>query len=378
MPVLEESGLILDSTREDPSRRVAFFTSLCTLRDGSILCAAQQGPAKHAPTSSLWLGRSLDGGRSWSALPWHWQTVIEGVAGSLSGAEMLEVEAGRLLLFATWFNREDPARPLFDPETEGLLRSRQLLAESRDGGISWSDWREVPTGGLRGCALTGPVLGWPSGLIAFPFESFKEYDDPSPKQHGSWLVLSRDGGVSFSEPLLVAQDPEHRIYYWDQRLCAGAADGHFLAMLWTHDLQQKIDLDVHACDGRIEGSGIVTTECHSTGIPGQIAAPVRMSDGRIAALAVAREHPGTITLWCSSDGGKTWPDDRKLVIYRHDRRHNRNLGVVEVEYGEYWNEMLQWSFGHPAIQRLDEERLLLAWYAGTPEALSLHWARVLL
>jgi hypothetical protein len=38
--------------------------------------------------------------------------------------------------------------------------------------------------------------------------------------------------------------------------------------------------------------------------------------------------------------------------------------------------MLQWSFGHPALRSLDADHLLLAWYAGTPDALSLHWARV--
>jgi hypothetical protein len=376
MAVLEATGIILDSTRQPLSRRVAFFTSLCPLHDGTILCAAQQGAAKHAPTSSLWLGRSTDGGQTWTALPWNWTTRLGDIPGSLSGAELVESEPGRLLLFATWFNRQDPDRPLFDPQTEGLLRSRQLLAESRDGGASWSDWRQVPTGTLRGTALTGPVLHWPSGLLAFPFESFKEYDDTSPKQHGSWVIISRDGGTAFSEPLLVAQDPDHRIYYWDQRLCATGDDGEFLAMFWTHDLTIKKDLDVHQCWGRITGSRIVTSECQSARIPGQIAAPVQLANGRLAALVVSREHPGTITLWCSHDRGRTWPDDQKLVIYRHDQRHNRNLGVVEVEYGEYWNEMLQWSFGHPALRSLDADHLLLAWYAGTPDALSLHWARV--
>src|SRR5436190_2306056 len=33
-----------------------------------------------------------------------------------------------LLLFATWFDRSDPARPLYDPATEGILHSKQLFA----------------------------------------------------------------------------------------------------------------------------------------------------------------------------------------------------------------------------------------------------------
>ncbi len=141
----------------------------------------------------------------------------------MGAAELVEVEPGRLLLFATWFDRSDPARPLFDPVTEGILKSKQLLAVSRDDGHTWSGWRELPVGELTGCALTGPILRWNDGTLAFPLESFKEFDDPRPGRHAAWILVSRDGGESFSPPVLVAQHPEHKIYYWDQRLCTGPA-----------------------------------------------------------------------------------------------------------------------------------------------------------
>jgi hypothetical protein len=38
--------------------------------------------------------------------------------------------------------------------------------------------------------------------------------------------------------------------------------------------------------------------------------------------------------------------------------------------------MGKWTFGHPAIRMLPEGRVLLAYYAGTPDCLSIHWARV--
>ena len=33
-------------------------------------------------------------------------------------------------MFATWFDRSEPERPLFDPVTQGILRSKLLLAVS--------------------------------------------------------------------------------------------------------------------------------------------------------------------------------------------------------------------------------------------------------
>ena len=47
-----------------------------------------------------------------------------------------------------------------------------------------------------------------------------------------------------------------------------------------------------------------------------------------------------------------------------------------IDFKAYWEDMGKWSFGHPAIRKLTDGCLLLAYYAGTPDAMSIHWARV--
>jgi hypothetical protein len=376
MFTVEERGLILNAREQPPQGRISYFTSLCMLRSGTILCGCQSGPGKHAPTSTIRLSRSVDRGRTWQLLPVSFETRIEGTAGSLGAAEMVEVAPGRLLMFATWFDRSEPDRPLFDPVTEGILKSKQLLAVSADDGLTWSNWRELSMGDLTGCALTGPIIEWSDGPIAFPFESFKEYDDPRPGRHAAWLMVSRDGGESFSPPMLVARHPEHKIYYWDQRLCAGTAVGEFMAMFWTHDLAEKRDLNVHLRHGRITADTIEAGSIKATTIPGQIAAPLRLDDGRLLALVVDRGQPGTMTLWSSPDEGETWPVADRLVVYTHDERAAISQGRENVDFKQYWEDMGKWSFGHPAVRLLAEGSLLLAWYAGAPDCMSLHWARV--
>jgi hypothetical protein len=376
MFTIEDQGLILDAALQPPAGRIAYFTSLCVLRSGTILCGCQNGPRKHALTSTVRLGRSEDAGRSWQLLPAVFETRIDGVAGSLGAAELLEAAPGRLLLFATWFDRSDPDRPLFDPVTEGILKSKQLLSVSTDSGLTWSAWRELSTGDLKGCALTGPVLQWGDGTLAFPFESFKEYDDPRPGRHAAWLMISRDLSATFSPPLLVAQHPDHEVYYWDQRLCVGQRIGEFTALFWTHDLARQRDLAVHLRSGVVRGNTIAASPLRATAIPGQIAAPLRLEDGRLLAFVVDRGRPGTMTLWCSPDGGDTWPDTDRLVVYRHDERAAVTQGRDHVDFKQYWEDMGKWSFGHPAIRLLADSRLLLAWYAGSPDCMSLHWARV--
>jgi hypothetical protein len=374
--VIEDRGFVFDGASRPTAERIACFTSLCRLQSGAILCGFQNGAKKHSASSTARLCRSDDLGVTWHDVPFRFATRFNGIPGSLSSAELVEVEPGRLLLFSTWFDRTDPERPLFDPVTEGLLRSKQLMAESRDEGRTWSDWREIATEGLTGCASTGPILRWTDGAIAFPFESFKEFDDLRPARHAAWLVLSRDGGRSFSSPLQVAQHPEHAVYYWDQRLCLGRSPGEFTALFWTHDLQHKRDLTVHLRHAAIRGERIDGEPIRATPLPGQIAAPVLLEDGRLLAFVVDRDRPGTMTLWISPDSGRTWPPESRLLIYTHDERAALSQGREEIDFKQYWEDMGKWTFGHPAACLLPEGWLLLAWYAGVPNALSIHWARV--
>jgi len=324
--------------------------------------------------ATLAVFRSRDRGRSWHELGARFETTVGGVPGHLGVGELVEAEPGRLLLIASWMDRSDPTRPMFDPVTQGILRTRQLAAYSADDGETWSSWRELDVAGLKGCSGTGPILKWSDGAIAYPFESFKEFDDPQPGVHGAWLMISRDHGRTFGKPLLTAQDPRHRVYYWDQRLCIGKDPGEFVALFWTHDLEAQRDLNVHLRRGWISPTGLRLDAIADTGIPGQIGAPLLLDDGRLLAFVVDRGRPATMTLWLSPDGGTSWPE--KLVVYLHDERAALTQGAENIDFGGFWEDMIKWTFGHPAIRPLGGGRVLLAYYAGIPNCTSMHWARV--
>lgn len=374
---IEQRGLVYDATGRPTNERIAFLSSLCPLSSGGMLCGGFVGPAKHSVDGNIRLFRSSSDCASWSELAWRFPTELDGVPGSVAGGEVVEVEPGRLLLFTTWFDRSDPDRPMFDAVTEGIWHAKQLYAVSTDEGQTWSGWRIVPTPGLTGCGISGPVLRWGEGTIGFCFESYKEFDDPKPGRHGAWTMRSRDGGRTFDPPTLIAQDPANRVYYWDERLCT-TPDGGLVALFWTHDLQEKRDLNVHMRRGRIEEGAYVGGPIVDTGLPGQISAPCVLEDGRLLAFVVDRGHPGTMTLWTSTDGGQTWPADSALVVHTHAERAQltQGAGKENVDFAEYWDDMKKWSFGHPAIRPLSDDRVLLVWYAGAPDCMSLHWAIV--
>jgi hypothetical protein len=374
---VEARGLIYDATADrPPNERIAFFTSLFPLCSGTILSTVQLGTSKHGPDSTLRMHRSRDGGNTWQDTGARFPREVGGVPGSYAAGEMVEVEPGRLMMCTTWFDRSEPDRPLFDPVSEGILHDKQLRAFSSDEGTTWSKWEEIPRQGLTGCALCGPLVRWTDGTIGYAFESFKEYDDPRPARHAAWLLLSPDGGRTFPRLFKVAQHPEHRLYYWDQRVFALPKAGEFLALFWTHDLAEKKDLNVHFRRGSIDEPAGESAQVRETSIQGQIAAPLVLDDGRWLAFVVDRNKPPTMKLWVSHDQGNTWPEH--LLVYNHDEQAKLTQGTTNVDFKQYWEDMGKWSFGHPSIRLLDRNHALLSHYAGTPEMMSAHWVRVCL
>src|SRR5262249_2000343 len=114
----------------------------------------------------------------------------------------------------------------------------------------------------------------------------------------------------------------------------------------------------------------------ATTIPGQIASPLRLLDGRLLSFVVDRGRPGTMKLWQSADEGATWPADAALVVHTHDERATLTQGVDNIDFEQHWGDLGKWRFGHPAIRRRGDGQVLLAYYAGTPDCMSMHWARV--
>jgi hypothetical protein len=369
-------GLVFNVAGRPPSEQVAFFDSLFQLKSGSWLCGCTIGSQKHDPNGSIRLSRSRDDGATWSEIPFRFATTFGGVRGSLAGAEFVEVAPGRLLLFTTWFDRTDPLRPLFDPVTEGILHSKLLVAESNDDGETFGPWREIPTPGLTGTALCGPPVHWSDGAIGLAFESFKHFDDPKPAWHAAWLLVSTDGGKTFPRKYLVGEDPMHDVFYWDERLCATNRPGEFIGLFWTHDRAAKKDLNVHFLRASLNDGDRAKTTPTDTGIPGQISSPLILDDGRILGFVVDRDRPGTMKLWRSNDGGKTWPANEALTVHVHDEQAAVTQGKEGVDFAEYWEDMAKWSFGHPAAQLINQREALLTFYAGPPNHLSVHWACV--
>ena len=115
----------------------------------------------------------------------------------------------------------------------------------------------------------------------------------------------------------------------------------------------------------------------STGLPGQIAAPLLLPGNKLLIVYVHRHQPPSLRAVLSDDPGAGWGAD-ELVLYEKSRGAAEAGTGGRRAFGDYWSDMNIWTFGHPGALLLPGGDVLVTYYAGDLDALSIHWARIAL
>ena len=371
--IIAASGTVFTGN-VDSDRRSATFPQICVTRTGRWICAFRAAPRKAGNAGQrVSLTHSDDSGASWSepTEPFPPMTV-EGRPGRMRIGALTALDDGQLLAAINWVDEPDPALPYFNEETEGLLYTRILLSSSRDDGITWSAPRLLDTSPFNvPTPLTGPVLNLHEHGLACQFELNKPYNDPEPWRHASVMLFSTDGGETWPEHAIAAQDPANQIFYWDQRpsLLPG---WHLIDVFWTFDRKAARYRNIHASESLDHGRS--WRPLWDTGVAGQ-PGPVVPLDGSVLAMPyVDRTAAPMIKVRHSVDGGRTWPAEGELILYSSegDSQTSRKSSMQDA-----WAEMFKFSVGLPAATPLRDGGALIVYYAGPEtDATSIRWAIV--
>ncbi|MGE5603826.1 MAG: sialidase family protein [Nitrososphaerales archaeon] len=383
-----DRGTVFDAAAAPVNRRFCTVPSLVRLESGRLVACLRAGSSKDAADEDALVLVSDDDARSW-------RVAFEGFGdlppgrGRIRAMALTPVGGDRLLACMTSVDRSNPTAPLFHPETEGILPTRTLLAASEDAGESWTVLGEVPLAPHTGNAITARIMLLRGGRMALPYEAWKEYEDPRTARHHASLRLTGPSGLDYStdpstwpsqwpELAVVAHDPDGEILYWDQRLTVapdtGAPDtGGLVAMLWTHDRRSGRDIDIHIAWGSPDAKQ--WTHPASTGIAGQICAPLALDGGTIFAAYVHRHHPPSLRAILSEDFGRTWTAAQELVFYEKSLGAESGMGAAR-DFADYWADMSIWTFGHPEPMLLPDGDIMVAYYAGDSTGMGIHWVRI--
>lgn len=360
--------------RKDSDMSSCCFPTVCAQSDGRWICGFRMAPTKNGvERQNSYISFSDDEGKTWSEpfAPFSAKPVY-GKPGVFRGVQLTSLGAKSVLAYLYWVESSDMSLPFFNEKTEGLLDSKLFLSRSDDGGITWlePEWIDtipitVPT------PFTGPILVLPNGDWALQIELNKHYYDTTAWRHASVLMFSKDKGRTWKEYSVTSNDPENKIFYWDQRPGI-LSDGTILDVFWTYDNKNAKYLNVHARESK--DNARTWSALWDTGLPGQPAAPVSLSDGRIALVYVDREGAPVIKCRTSKDNGRTWQKDTEIIVYEKElKTQTEKKGRMQ----DAWSEMGKFSIGLPATTLLGNGDILVAYYAGDEmNVTDIHWTRL--
>jgi hypothetical protein len=350
---------------------ISAFPSACNLGDGDVVVCFQHGPVKNHADGTVCLTRSSDGGRTWTApeQPFRQWAASKGL--TVHAAYLSEVSPGRLLAALLLCDHlGDPELPFFNPDTGGALPMFIGLAESGDGGRTWSEPRILSTGRFDNVpvAIMSPIIKARQDLLLLPFETSKNYNDPGDWRHYAAALVSKDDGKSWDDVIIAAHDPEGRMMYWDHRMITLNND-RCLDFFYTFDNSAGKQTTAHKSISMDAGLTWLERPI-DTGLEGQ-PYPIWLGGDEILVLTVDRYGDEAIKAILSPDLGDTWVDE--LVIYKHGGYTdstdslNDNLAAQQM-----------WCFGLPFGMRCGAREVMVVWYCGTPEETRIESAKVVL
>jgi len=372
---LKDTGYIYNIEGLPEHRRNCAFTTVYRCKDGTLLVSGRWGSQRDSPDGHASIYASSDEGRTWSLrFDGYGQGALENTAGEFKGLTSTELRPGRLTATALWVDRSEQKLPFIHPNTQGLLPMRIIHTCSEDGGATWSTPKPMDTAPhVASSPCSSSIIKLADGVLAQPYESWKEYTDVTPGKPAARLRFSYDQGKTWPDYATVAQHPDDRLAYWDHRLAIHPENGRLVAMFWTHDLREGVDLNIHIAYG--SPNGRVWTTPVDTGLHGQHCQPLSLGGGRLLALYPRRQDPPGIIASYSEDFGNSWNHEDDLMIY--DSKAGTESGVTGSRtQEELWGDMERWRFGHPRAVRLTDEEMLVVYYAGDDLVKSARWARV--
>jgi len=355
-------------------RAVSSFPSL-TVVDRDTLLAVYRvgsvkdyglGPTKDSDDQMTELRWSGDLGRTWSEPVSPFSTIVDGVRGTPQVCYITNLGRGHLLAATLWINREAyPGKRLFNPETNGMLPCSILLADSHDAGRTWSPQRVVST---PMASLTDPIKRFPDGTLALTLETNNHYEQPAPWHLRVIYLLSKDNGKTWGTPVTVAEDPAHKVFYWDQR-AAVAPDGAIVSFSWTYEAPTNSYLNVRRNISRDQGKSWLGFE--DLGFTDQPSHPAILPDGKVVVAWVDRFKTGSIRARLSERIDAPFLDETEVVLYEHKEKETTGDDTTKLV-----RQIVHWSYGLPFAEALPNGEVMVAYYAGTDTAMDIHWARL--
>jgi formylglycine-generating enzyme required for sulfatase activity len=260
-------------------------------RGGGDLLAVVRGGAPHVGAGGrLDVIRSKDGGKTWSAP----KTVADEPPDSRNPA-FGQAADGRIVLLYS----------VTGPYVDGKFVSGQSskytvwLRTSEDNGETWSGPQQIPITDYEYGSPYGRIVQLKDGTLLANIYVSDPKPSPSKKgQYASCVYRSKDGGRTWGDPSLVAED------FNETALCV-MPDGRVIAMVRSDGLSQTESAD---------GGHTWSAPRPVTGKSQHPADVIPLKSGKLLLTYGFRILPYGVQAMLSSNGGATWDHERRAMV----------------------------------------------------------------
>jgi hypothetical protein len=367
---LVDSGVI--SINPNPGYQFSFacHSHLAHLGPEELLCTFQRGQALYSVDSVCVQMRSTDGGETWVEERLIHDPAEDERPYSYHGPTLTHVAGGLLVLTMIRWNRSDPAHPLFNEVTGGILPADTLQFKSTDGGRTWSQPQVVSLPEGMTITHSSPVVVLEDGQWFQAYDQWHHYDEAGPYRPRTVGLFSSDDGQSWGEPVIFAEVDDTGIGHWHGRIIR-LQDDRLFTLFWTAQLSPWADRPLHYCIGSPDGRHWTNPE--PTNIPGQTNWPVDFGNGRMVAIYTVREtQPPGFFATDSSDGGKSWDLDNQILVW--DATGRDRIGVSAPDSYPRSHDTI--SYGAPTSIVLDNGDVFTTFWCTEMSVTHIRYARL--
>ena len=332
----------------------------------------------HADSGQSCFIKSVDGGRTWDPstkqVIWpytefkgNWDCAFAHIA---DGTILIHTRVCNFIAPRGINSEGDQVLGMPPPGMPERLKRQTgyVVLKSKDGGITWTDPKEVNTSPVASSSLApyacggsgaGHIIELPDGGLLMPLDgTISPIAEPGMGSEPSrcFLLRSDDGGDNWEYWSTVAFDPASIISFLEPGMTR-LKDGKLVCLMRT---QHKPNRQDNLWFTWSDDEGVTWSSHKRTSLWGYPAAIKQLRDGRVLVVYGYRKAPWGVR-GCISEEGLTWDINNEFVI--------RTGGVPEPEPDSDSHKlqdllimMQYWHIGYPSVTQLEDETIIVAYH----------------
>lgn len=285
MKILKSYDIFYNKLPQLKSRQ-ATFPYIALSEDGKLICSFIIGEAFESVDGATYLSESTDVGATWSEprLVFDKRSDNPPVTDT---CKITHLKNDEYICFGYAYPRPDPALPIGNPETGGLLDDFVFFTRSHDGGKTWDGYNRVKTRFDNGTEASAPLIVLKSGKWVTPITGFPSWDGSMKERMCGRLLVSEDEGKTWNDDSVCMEFEGDATTCYEQRLCQ-LETGEIVVIGWNEDTLTGASKNNHFTVSYDDGKTF--TKPADTGIGGQASSLCALNGSRLLALHSLRKN----------------------------------------------------------------------------------------